>query len=161
MTKKTQELKQITNTGMLNLKGPPDEVFPLFTPMGEYQWIPGWEVELIHPQTPEPQQGTVFVNSHFPDVKTYWLTISYDTEQRLAIYANVTPDVWIMRLDITCEAGSEDNTLAQMTYAMTSLSDHGNKVLDHMFNQESFNERIAQFEKWINFSLVHGKPMPV
>ena len=160
MTTNAQEIKQVTHTGILNLKGPVDEIFPLFTPMGEYQWIPGWEVELIYPEAQEPQQGTIFVNSHFPDVKTYWLTIAYDSEQRLAIYANVTPDVWIMRLDITCEEGSDNDTLAKMTYAVTSLSDHGNRVLDHMFNQETFHKRIIQFEEWINYSLLQGKPMP-
>ena len=160
MSETTYKVKEIVRSGKLPVDAPPERVLPLFTPMGEYQWIPGWDLELIYPEGDEPRQGTIFINRHLPDAKTYWLTIAYDPDRRVATYVNVTPEIWIMRLDVTCEATPENTTAVTMTYALTSLSDQGERIVDHLFSEDAFQARIQQFEAWLNYALVHGEPKP-
>lgn len=160
MSTKAAGLKQAKRTGVLHLNGTPDEVYPLFTAQGELRWLPNWDPELIYPDQEETEEGTIFISSHAPDVKTYWLTISYDPETRRTIYANVMPDIWIMRLDIACDPGPNDTTTASMTYTLTGLSETGNKVVEQMFGEEAFQARTRQMEQWINHYLAHGEMAP-
>lgn len=159
MTTKAASLKRIKQTGVLSLNGLPDDTFPLFTAEGEYHWIPGWDPELIYPNREKTEDGTIFISSDIPGHKTYWLTVSYDPETRRAIYSSVTPDVWIMRLDVACDPGPDDTTIASMTFTFTGLSKAGNNVVEQMFGEKVFEARARQMEQWINHYLAHGKPM--
>src|SRR5512135_1664224 len=44
----------VTRTGHLTFDAPVEKVFPLFTPLGERNWAPGWNPEILYPADGTP-----------------------------------------------------------------------------------------------------------
>ncbi len=139
------------------LNAPPDITYPLFTAQGEYYWIPGWETTFIYPDQPDAEPGTCFAHVLVPGKQTYWYTVQYDPELKQAIYVSVTPNIWIMRLDITCKDNPDDTTIAALKYEFTSLSKMGEKVIERLTGQDGSASFGSQIEGWINEYLATGK----
>ena len=82
----------VERTAVIHLDGEIDAVFPLFTALGEYHWIPGWKAEFIYPASGEPMTNNVFTTRHADQATTTWVTVDYDPAAHHVEYANVTPD---------------------------------------------------------------------
>ncbi len=72
----------------LNIKAPVEKVFPLFCPVEEYRWIPGWKFFHIHCPNDKVELGTVFAEiSSAPFLrgnfngKTIWTAVLHDPEK--------------------------------------------------------------------------------
>jgi hypothetical protein len=131
----------------------------LFTSQGEYNWIPDWETTFIFPDQPDTEPGTIFAHVLVPGKTSYWYTVQYDSELMHTIYISITPDIWMMRLDVTCEAGPDDTTVASLDYQAISLSRNGERVLEKLFGEESPASLVHHMEGWINEYLSTGKPV--
>ncbi|MBN1122087.1 MAG: hypothetical protein JXJ17_13490 [Anaerolineae bacterium] len=156
---KNCEHKVYTVEVKAKLNAPPDITYPLFTAQGEYYWIPGWDTTFIFPEQPDAEPGTCFAHVLVPGKQTYWYTVQYDPELRQTIYVSVTPDIWIMRLDVTCEDGPGDTTIATLKYEFTSLSKTGETVIERLTGQDGSESFGSQIDGWINEYLATGKPV--
>src|SRR5262249_45979653 len=52
--------KAVRFVGKISLTGPVDEVFQLFSPLGERLWVPDWKPELLHPPGVSWEAGLIF-----------------------------------------------------------------------------------------------------
>lgn len=65
---------------VMQLAAAPGEVFPLLCPVREYEWIEGWDCEMIYAATGKAEAGAVF---------------------RTAFPAGSPPDTWVISRDGT------------------------------------------------------------
>lgn len=142
----------IRRTGQIILLGPIERVFPLFGPVDEAKWAPGWEPAIKHGGNAEA--GTVFTVDS-PHAAT-WIVTRYDSKAHDMQYTVVFPEDRVVQLDKECQSGNVSETRCDIAYAITALSDSGRQVVEH-YTQEKHDERIAHWQLAINHYLQTGK----
>lgn len=141
----------VRRNGQIILRGSVDRVFPLFGPVDEAKWAPGWDPLIKHGSNAEA--GTVFtVDSPQPAT---WIVTRYDGKAHDMQYTVVFPDR-VVQLDIVCQSGNSSETRCDVAYTITALSDSGRQVVEH-YTQERHDERIAHWQLAINHFLETGK----
>jgi len=151
------EAVHVSRTASIRLDGPPERVFPLFTPVGEREWVPGWAPRFVWPADGEARVGTVFLTRAAGEQDTIWMVMEHEPGRRVA-YARTTPGVRAGRVEVRCEPAGEGRTVAHVTYTYTALSPRGNELLLALTEAE-FRAYIAGWEAAINAHLA-GIPLP-
>lgn len=151
--------KLLTRSAVIALNGAPGQVFPLFTPLGEYHWVPGWDPEFIYPPSGEAGANTVFATRHGDQPRTIWLTVTYDTDQHRAEYVNFTPDSHLSRITIQCQPDGAARTQAEVNYTLVATGPHGLVELAKL-SAEAFASRMQHWQHAINYYLEHGEANP-
>jgi hypothetical protein len=151
-------MQPIHRSEIIALNAAADEVFPLFTPVGERLWVPGWNPEYVYPADGEAQTGNVF-KTKLGDDETFWLTVKYDAQTREATYVNVTPNVRVTRIDIKCRPQAETCT-AEVTYTVTPLSESAQGTFEEEFSEPNYKKWMGDWQRAINHYLEHGQMVP-
>lgn len=146
----------LTRSAHILLNAPPQQVFPLFTPLGEYHWVPGWDPEFIYPASGEAGFNTVFATRHGDQPRTIWLTVDYDTHRQRAEYVNFTPDSHLSRIVVQCQPSAGDRTQATVSYTLIAVGPHGQAELDKT-SAEAFASRMQHWQQAINAYLENGE----
>lgn len=147
--------KSVTHTATIRLQGPLDRVFPLFGPIGEKEWAPGWNPQIVYPIGPEVAEGMVFTVDDGAHGAAFWTITRYDPAAQRIAYVNVIPGFLVNRIEIACRAagGQTDVTI---TYQHTALSDGGNEFVTHA-DDAMFEKRMAHWQHAINHLLTTGR----
>jgi hypothetical protein len=149
--------RRISRTHAIHLNAAPDQVFPLFTPLGEKAWAAGWEPEIIYPPSGAPEPGCVFLTRHAGEPPTIWTLVTYEPRAYTLSYQRVTPGIRTARIDISCVSGEGGRaTGATITYIWTALSEHGNQLLAEI-TPDHYRAYINGWESAINHYLAHGQ----
>jgi Polyketide cyclase / dehydrase and lipid transport len=138
----------VARAGSIRLHAPPDEVFPLFTPVGETRWVPGWSPAFLHPSTGEAREGTTFLTRADGEGETIWMVMEHDAPRRV-VYARVTPSSRAGRVEVRCEPAEDGTTIAHVRYTFTALSDHGNDYLAAL-TDEAYRGWMEEWERRVN-----------
>lgn len=138
------EAKHISRSRTIILNGPPEVVFPLFTPAGETHWVRDWRPVYLHPASGRTEEGMVFVTKHDRE-ETYWSLVRFDAERGLVRYARVTPGSRFGLVEVICEDGGGMRTRATVTYRYTALTEAGNAFIDG-FTAERYREMIDSWQ---------------
>jgi Activator of Hsp90 ATPase homolog 1-like protein len=107
---------------------PPMQAFRLFTPLGERDWVPGWEPRFPAGAADDSEPGTAFVTDTHGQVRT-WLVVEREVGRRIR-YTNVAPGDRASLITVELApvgTGSE----VTVTYDITALSDTGARELRH------------------------------
>jgi hypothetical protein len=147
--------KAISHTGTIRLAGPVEKVFPLFGPVREKDWAPGWDPEIIYPTGSEVAEGMVF-RTRDKSGETFWVITHFDAAQHVIAYANVTPGYIVNRIHIHCRPVSANETDCSVTYAYVALSEHANNFIDHM-DDKAYAAKMQHWQEAINHRLTTGK----
>ena len=139
-------------SGRVGVAAPPAEAFRFFTPDGERRWVPDWEPEYLHPPDGALAEGLVFRTRHGGEM-TLWLVVRCD-EGTAVEYARVTPDSRMGTVSVRLSPAGWNATEAQITYRMTSLSSHGDLLLEAF--AAGFPEMLAEWERRIGYALKDG-----
>ena len=148
----------VKRSTVIHLNGTPDVVFPLFTPVGEYKWIPGWQPELIYPPSGEAMTNNVFATQHTGRAKTLWVTVDYNPSAHHAEYVNVTPGFQSVRIEIQCRA-VEGGTEARVTHTLIAIDEAGLAEVER-YTDARHAEQIQHWEMAINYYLEHNALIP-
>ena len=149
----------VSHTGTIRLKGPVDKVFPLFGPVREAEWAPGWSPEVVYPAGSEVAEGMVF-RTPGETGETLWVIVRYDPAQLTVVYANVTPGYMVNRILIRCAATDGGETAATITYWHVALGEPGNDFIRHM-DAEAYAAKMQHWQQAINYRLETGKTIPL
>ncbi len=142
------EAKHVRRSHVMVLNGPPEEVFPLFTPAGEKLWVEGWNPVFFHPASGETQEGMVFATGH-NDETTYWSLVKLDPDAYVARYARVTPASRFGFVEVSCESTGNGHTRATVTYTYTALTASGNRFIGEL-TAESYGQMIDSWRQKVN-----------
>ncbi len=135
----------IARSHTIELRGPRDEIFPLFSPLGEKLWVPGWDPTFHYPCSGELVEGAVFTTNKEGEADTIWCVVEYEPDDFRVKYLRVTPGSRVAVVEVRCEETPGGATRAHVTYTFTALSDEGNTYLA-AFNEAYYRDYI---ESWV------------
>ena len=136
----------IARSGSFRLDMPADRAFPLFTGPGEKLWVPGWNPVILAGDGLE--KGSVFVTtaqSH----KTFWMVMNFDTEERHALYARMTPEIDTGTVEVRVASDGGEGTLVEVSYRLTALSEEGNERLRDAFGEPEYAKMMRDWRRLI------------
>lgn len=151
-------MEHISHTTTIILDALPHDIVPLFTASGECLWIADWNPEYIYPLSGDPQTGMIWKTVNNDQSEAIWVTVNYDTVQNAVTYLKFTPEQHVTRIDIQCDPANDSQTLAQITYTMTALSDNGHTDINK-FTEAYYTQWIASWEIALNHYLKFGEAL--
>jgi hypothetical protein len=119
----------VRRSGLVRVAAPVETAFPLFTPLGEKLWAPGWDPAFHHPADGTPVAGMAFSTANSDGAPTHWVLVDWDPERHVVRYARMTPGLRVGTVEVTCRTAGPAATAAQITYDLTAISDVGDADL--------------------------------
>ena len=119
----------VRRTGRLSVPLLPARAFPLFTPLGERRWAPGWDPLFHFPADGEARAGALFSTRGEDGRETLWVIVDWRPERRRVRYARVTPGLRAGTVEVACAPGPDRTTVATVTYDLAALSPEGDADL--------------------------------
>ncbi len=145
--------------GHLVVPGDPEAIFPLFSPVGERLWVPGWSPELLHPSGVEWAEGQVFRTREETGEEVVWFVTRLDRGARHVEYRRVVPGLYVARVEVRCLSVPERRTRADVSYDYVGLSEAGNRDIGAM-SPEAYDEKMARWKGWIEGYLATAGATP-
>jgi len=147
------ESKRIIKSATITLNGTINDVLPLFGAREEQKWAPNWKPEFIYPKDKEDEKNNVFRTEHTTgdshhSVVSYWVMTEFSKELNRVSYA-IFSGHDITTISIQCDAVNDSTTKAVVEYVMTSLDDHGGKLIE-LKSEKIFSQNLADWEDAIN-----------
>jgi hypothetical protein len=122
---------QATRTMTLELPASADAAFPLFGPVREAEWSPGWTPQFVAPTAPAQGTGGAVFTTPGPAGPLLWVMTDYDEAQRVLRYVHVRPGAVVAQLWIVVRSISARRSAADVTFRTTALGPEGGAALAH------------------------------
>lgn len=113
---------------MLSLPLPISRCFPLFTPIGEMNWVPGWRPRFLWPSDGHTCEGMVFLTGTGEE-ETLWTMVDYDERNHYARYCRITPGSRSTLVEIRCTEAGPEQTDVEVRYTLTAHNEAGNEAV--------------------------------
>lgn len=113
MTSTTRSL-----VGRLRVPLPPADAFVLFTPLGEREWVHGWEPRFPRPVEDDTEPGTVFVTEAHGE-STVWVVTARERPRTIS-YTRVTSGDRAGTVTVRLESVGEGAEV-EVAYELTAL----------------------------------------
>lgn len=107
------------------------DAFPLFTPKGEEDWVPGWKPRYFAPESGETGKDMLFATGDGPD-RTWWTCLDWEPNRHFVRYLRLTPDNRAAFVEVTCRAHGTDMTAVTVKYDIQALGPAGEDYLAEM-----------------------------
>jgi hypothetical protein len=144
-------IMHIERSHSITLPLPIEHAFPLFTPIGEIDWAPGWQPDFLYPKDGATQAGMVFTTAA-DGVTTLWACTDWAPAEHRVRYARVTPGNRFGFVDVHCTArGPETNV--EVGYQFTALGPEGGAYMASL-TPEAFAAMIEQWKQLIEERIV-------
>lgn len=144
-----------TKSYTMHLQGTPEQIFPLFCPTREYEWIENWQCELVYSDSGVAELGCVF-KTRFPSEgpEETWVVSRYEPPARIE-FVRINP-LRSVHFSIALTRNPDNTTQARWTQVFTGLSPEGNEFVRSLSDEE-FKKKTAGREKMINHFLSTGQ----
>jgi hypothetical protein len=146
--------RSIRLAGDIVIAGHVAGVFPLFSPLGELDWVPGWEPEILHPPGASWERGMIF-RTREAKGEAIWIVSRLDRDARDVEYHRVEPGRYVARVTVRCAPAGDRSTVASVAYEFVGLSDAGNDEIAAM-TEAAYAGKLARWRGWIEAYLVSG-----
>lgn len=147
--------RSVRHAGEILLDGRLDEVFTLFSPLGERLWVPDWNPEILYPPDRSWRQGALFRTMEKTG-EAIWIVTRHDRHRSQVEYHRVEPGWWVARVEVSCTSASAHLTRAKVIYEFVGLSEQGNAEIRTM-SAEAYAQKMARWTEWINHHLAQKK----
>ena len=148
-------LEQRTQSFTIELKGSVADVTPLFGPVREAEWAPGWTPRFIHPAEGAQHEGVVFTITSANGKERLWLLTAYDVKEGRVEYVFVTPGFTANEIKIRVVPDGEKQCKATITYRHSALAPEGNEEVAKLDGHWAEQQRL-HWETAINAALAKG-----
>ncbi len=159
MTSSSFKSKRISKTSTIALNAPIEEVFPLFGPIREREWAPGWDPQIIYSKSSLIEEHMVFKTpSHHGHGESdfIWTVSKYLPEQTLIEYTVITTErLWWITVQCAEDIPNQ-TTKAEITYTYTGLTEMGNAINERAL-ELMFAHNLKDWEDAINHFLKTGE----
>ncbi|RMH15956.1 MAG: SRPBCC family protein [Acidobacteria bacterium] len=144
----------VEHAGGFRLDLPPEQAIALFTAPGERLWVPGWNPTLLSGDG--TAAGTVFVTPEGPHT-TIWVVVDYDPQAFRARYSRTTPGIKAGTVGVEVRADGEGGSEVRVTYALTALSEDGNRELA-AFDAARYSQMMKEWQQLIRDATAERRP---
>jgi hypothetical protein len=93
-------VEQRTQSFRIGLNGSVADVTPLFGPVREAEWAPGWSPRFIHPARALQREGAVFTTTRADGKDRFWLLTTYDPRNGRVEYVVMAPGFTVNEIKI-------------------------------------------------------------
>jgi hypothetical protein len=138
---------RLVRTFVQDILAPPEAVFPLLCPEREKEWLPGWDVRMIHSASGVAERGAVFETAH-PAGRTLWLVAEYDPPRRIA-FARWQPDGLLVHIEIVLARTHSGGTAVGICYTFTAVNEAGASALAAM-GEEAWLKNMSTWQASMN-----------
>jgi len=156
---KIEKPNRVSRSYTQHLGAPPETVFELLCPVREVEWVNDWRPKLVLADSGRVEPGCVFITPGIPE-DALWLVTDHDPETFHLEIIKIIPSVVIGRITIDLAADGKNACTADITYAYTSLSDHGDRALEE-FTEAHFRSFMEVWEVELNHFLTTGTKLEV
>jgi hypothetical protein len=141
------EARAISFVGTVPVAATVHEAFPLFSPVGEQAWVPGWKPERVHPPGVEWARGQIF-RTEEERGEAIWIVARLDREQHEVEYYRVEPGRYVARIEVACRGASVGRSDVSVAYSFVGLSEIGNADIAAM-SQAEYDAKMRRWAGWI------------
>jgi hypothetical protein len=156
---RVEKPNRVSHSYTQHLNAPPPAVFELLCPVREAEWVNDWRPKLVLSDSGYAEPGCVFITPGIPE-DALWLMTEYDREAFRLEILKVIPGVVVGRISVALTPEGADACTADITYAYTALSDHGDRALDE-FTEDHFRSFMVTWEKELNHFLSTGTKLEI
>jgi hypothetical protein len=149
---------RIKHTYTQTLAGPPETVFPLLCPVRETEWVKGWDPRLVISESGVAELDCIFIMPGQPH-ESIWVVTQWQPQNYCIEFLKVTPGLTVGRIEIRLQSGDINQTLAQVSYAYTALSEAGERFIEG-FTEEHYTDFMQEWEAELNHFLTTGQKRP-
>jgi hypothetical protein len=147
--------EQRTQSFTIKLNGSVADVTPLFGPVREAEWAPGWSPRFIHPAQALQREGAVFTTRSADGKDRLWLLTTYDPGNGRVEYVIMAPAFTANEIKIRVVPDGERHSKATITYRRSALTPEGNGEVGKLDAHWAEQQRI-HWETAINEALAKG-----
>ena len=105
------------------------ELFPLFCPQRELEWLEGWSYNMVYSSTGFSEQDCVFKTDNAVEGPAVWFATQHQTPQ-IVEYVKIAPQALALRMTIELLAIAADVTEVSVTCSFTGLTEQGNQCIE-------------------------------
>jgi hypothetical protein len=156
---RVEKPNRVSRSFTQHLNGSPAAVFELLCPVREADWVNDWRPRLVLSDSGFAEPGCIFITPGIPE-DALWLITEHDPEAYRLEIIKMIPGVVIGRISVTLAEEGDKGCAADITYAYTSISDHGDRALEE-FTEEHFKGFMETWEKELNHYLSTGSKLEI
>jgi len=93
--------RTIELSGGFLVEGLAEDVFELFSPLGEKAWVPGWDPELLYPPGAAWERAQIF-RTREKHGEAVWVVTLLDRSRLEVEYHRVEAGRWVARVRVSC-----------------------------------------------------------
>lgn len=138
--------RRVEQTASFTLQASVEVAFPLFGPMKERLWAPGWNPEIVYSTTHEVEEQMVFrTTAAYGEPEPYtWVITQYRPDDYFVVYTVFTTQrIWF--ISVRCVPNGA-KTNVTVTYSYTGLSSNGNE-LNEIALQQMFEHNLTDWQE--------------
>ena len=143
--------QQVVRTGEFDLPCDADTAFPLFSPEGEREWVPGWDPIAVYPETIAFTANTVFRLGQGSE-ESVWTILEADSQSHSAEYVRIAPASHAARISVKIEPVSPNRSHVVVTYALTEFGGHTSNLMES-FSEGAYAQRMRDWQRQISTCL--------
>ena len=148
-------LEQRTQSFTIVLKGSVADATPLFGPVREAEWAPGWAPHFLHPSEGAQREGVVFTTTASKGKERLWLLTAYDINEGRVDYVIITPGFTANEVKIRVVPDGDRQCRATITYRHSAVAPEGNEEVNKLDAHWADQQR-GHWETAINTLLTKG-----
>ncbi len=116
-------MKSVSHTKAFEVDAAISELFPLFSPEGEKDWVPGWEYENVMGTTELSEDYVFLTKTHDHEASdAIWIVKKYNPQAHFVQFYKIEPEEKIGVVTVKCTELETDRTKVQVTYKYIALS---------------------------------------
>jgi hypothetical protein len=133
-----------------HLDAPRTAVMPLFTALGEREWVPGWEPVML---SGLEERGTAFLTRNHDDQETIWIVTDYRPFEGRVSYARVARGSNIGLVDVICTESVGGGTDVSVRYTLTALGKESQPFVDGFLDAGHYAHMIEEWRAGTSVAL--------
>ena len=138
-------MKSVSYTKAFEMPIPIDTLFPLFSPEGEKDWVPGWDYENVMGTTELGEDYVFLTKAHdHGTTEAIWIVKKYDPKFHYVQFYKIEPEDKLGIVTVQCSELAE-STKVQVTYKYMALSEKGEMFVSE-FNESVYEEFIGEWQ---------------
>jgi hypothetical protein len=132
----------------------PERIFPLLCPTREFDWIEGWDCELIRTESGFAELDCIFTTHFAGDEKEIWVVDRYEPNKLIQFIRS--SESRVIRYSIKLSSKDNGSTTLLWQQVVTALNEKGNRYVENCSNKE-FGKKINNLEKLLRHYLETGE----
>lgn len=125
-------LAQQTQSFTIRLDASVADALPLFGPVRETEWAPGWAPHFLHPDGGAQREGVLFTTTTPEGHEQLWTLTEYDVNAGRVAYVIITPGFTAKEIKIRVVPDGDGRCTATITYRQSALVPRANDEVRHL-----------------------------